>query len=310
MAAVELEDLAGSVEVVVFPRTYQLHRDALQEDAIVLVKGKVDTRDDQPKLLCESVELFEVQPDELAPEDGAATQTAYPLDATEAEASGFDGGTVSSDDEPPPPEAGPAAEEAWGPSHFQESPDGPEGVAGPDAATPAWPAEASSSAADGAGGGPQAGPEWPGAGQPAAAPDVAGAPWEPDEPEEPGTTALAPGAGPGRTRFVLELHLERSAREERDVGRLVRLNELLDRYPGDDRVVLHILALNGRDGTAIELAERVECCAGLIDGVIRELGEEAVRVRAAPPPAPARPAGAPLLPVAGRESPAPVVAGV
>ncbi|HEX2324980.1 MAG TPA: DNA polymerase III subunit alpha, partial [Chloroflexota bacterium] len=34
MAALELEDLAGSVEVVVFPRTFQAHRELLQEDAI------------------------------------------------------------------------------------------------------------------------------------------------------------------------------------------------------------------------------------------------------------------------------------
>ena len=93
MAALELEDLAGSVEVVVFPRTFQAHRELLQEDAIVLVKGKVDTRDDQPKLLCETVELFEVQAEDLAPPPEDAyrpAQTGYPLGKAEAEVSGFD----------------------------------------------------------------------------------------------------------------------------------------------------------------------------------------------------------------------------
>ncbi|MGH2367383.1 MAG: DNA polymerase III subunit alpha, partial [Chloroflexota bacterium] len=82
MAAVELEDLAGSVEVVVFPRSYQAHRDILKEDTVVLVRGKVDTRDDQPKILCESVELFEA-PADGEPADNPddlddAEQTAYP----------------------------------------------------------------------------------------------------------------------------------------------------------------------------------------------------------------------------------------
>jgi hypothetical protein len=108
---------------------------------------------------------------------------------------------------------------------------------------------------------------------------------------------------------LLELQLERSTREERDVGRLVRLNELLDRYPGNDRVILRILGLHGREATAIELAEHVQCCADLVEGMIRELGEEAVRVRAAPPPE----AGSPPVNGAAPESaPAPeeVAAGV
>jgi hypothetical protein len=94
----------------------------------------------------------------------------------------------------------------------------------------------------------------------------------------PGAPFASPGASDG-SRFVLELLLERTTREERDVGRLVRLDELIGRHPGSDRVVLRILGINGRDSTALELAERVDCCPDLVDGMIRELGEEAVRVR-------------------------------
>ncbi len=72
-------------------------------------------------------------------------------------------------------------------------------------------------------------------------------------------------------------------REERDVGRLVRLDELIGRHPGKDRVVLRILGVNGRDATALELAERVDCCPDLVEGMIRELGEDGVRVRSALP---------------------------
>ncbi|HXI17642.1 MAG TPA: DNA polymerase III subunit alpha, partial [Chloroflexota bacterium] len=92
MAAVELEDLSGSTEVIVFPRTLQAQRDLVREDAMVLVRGKIDTRDDRPKILAESLELLETSDDDLEPEEGAsiaAAQTAYPLTAAEDEAATF-----------------------------------------------------------------------------------------------------------------------------------------------------------------------------------------------------------------------------
>ncbi|MBI3972124.1 MAG: DNA polymerase III subunit alpha, partial [Chloroflexi bacterium] len=91
MAAVQLEDLAGGIEVIVFPRTYQNHRDLLREDNVVLVHGKVDTRDDEPKILCDTIEAFDgTGYESTVPDDEAghriAEQTAYPLGATEQEA--------------------------------------------------------------------------------------------------------------------------------------------------------------------------------------------------------------------------------
>jgi DNA polymerase-3 subunit alpha len=50
-AAATLEDLGGAIEVLFFPQTYQLYATAIAEDAIVVVKGKVDRRDDVPKLI-------------------------------------------------------------------------------------------------------------------------------------------------------------------------------------------------------------------------------------------------------------------
>ncbi|MFN2154306.1 MAG: OB-fold nucleic acid binding domain-containing protein, partial [Anaerolineae bacterium] len=55
MAFVHLEDIQGSIEVVVFPRTYAETRDLWQEDKIVIVRGKVDAERREPSLLCESV---------------------------------------------------------------------------------------------------------------------------------------------------------------------------------------------------------------------------------------------------------------
>jgi DNA polymerase-3 subunit alpha len=50
-AQVQLEDLEGAVEVMFFPATYQTAAVHLAEDAIVLIKGRVDKRDDTPKLI-------------------------------------------------------------------------------------------------------------------------------------------------------------------------------------------------------------------------------------------------------------------
>ena len=55
MAFVHLEDIQGSVEVVVFPRTYAETRDLWQEDKILVVRGRVDAERSEPNLLCEAV---------------------------------------------------------------------------------------------------------------------------------------------------------------------------------------------------------------------------------------------------------------
>src|SRR5690606_31855398 len=49
-ASATLEDLAGGVEVLFFPNTYELVGQWLAEDAIVIVRGRVDRRDEQPRV--------------------------------------------------------------------------------------------------------------------------------------------------------------------------------------------------------------------------------------------------------------------
>jgi len=56
MAALTLEDLHGSVEVVVFPRTFEKSPDLWREDAVLIVEGKVDTRNERAQLLLERAE--------------------------------------------------------------------------------------------------------------------------------------------------------------------------------------------------------------------------------------------------------------
>ncbi|UCC62547.1 MAG: DNA polymerase III subunit alpha [Anaerolineae bacterium] len=56
MAFVGLEDLQGTVELVVFPRTYTSFRELLQEGRLLLVQGQVDAKGREPKLLCDRVQ--------------------------------------------------------------------------------------------------------------------------------------------------------------------------------------------------------------------------------------------------------------
>ena len=61
MAVFDLEDLGGSVEVTVFPKTMAEHGHKLEEDAIVLVRGRLDDRRGAvPKILCHEVEVVEM----------------------------------------------------------------------------------------------------------------------------------------------------------------------------------------------------------------------------------------------------------
>ncbi len=57
MAFIKLEDLYSTIEVVVFPKVLETFRDKINEDEIVLIKGRVTKREDeQPKVLCDAVE--------------------------------------------------------------------------------------------------------------------------------------------------------------------------------------------------------------------------------------------------------------
>ena len=60
MAFLTIEDLLGTVEVVVFPKDYEKNRNYLNEDSKVFVKGRVSEEDDNAsKLICEAIIPFE-----------------------------------------------------------------------------------------------------------------------------------------------------------------------------------------------------------------------------------------------------------
>ena len=60
MAVFVLEDLQAAMEVMVFPKTMLEHGYKLVDDAVVCVKGRLDTRDDSPKIVCMEITTIEL----------------------------------------------------------------------------------------------------------------------------------------------------------------------------------------------------------------------------------------------------------
>ncbi|MDL2249227.1 DNA polymerase III subunit alpha [Lachnospiraceae bacterium OttesenSCG-928-J05] len=66
MAFLTLEDLAGTVEVVVFPRDYEKYKEYLEEEMKVFIKGRVSEEDEKDsKLICEQIIPFDAKVKEL-----------------------------------------------------------------------------------------------------------------------------------------------------------------------------------------------------------------------------------------------------
>jgi DNA polymerase-3 subunit alpha len=56
-AIATVEDLEGAIDVMFFPQTYQLYATSLAEDAVVVIRGRLDRRDDAPKLVAMEMSL-------------------------------------------------------------------------------------------------------------------------------------------------------------------------------------------------------------------------------------------------------------
>ena len=66
MSFLLVEDLLGTVEVIVFPRDYEKYSDKLTEDKKVFIKGRVSAEEDKDaKLICERITVFEDVPKKL-----------------------------------------------------------------------------------------------------------------------------------------------------------------------------------------------------------------------------------------------------
>ncbi|MFU0827239.1 MAG: DNA polymerase III subunit alpha [Lachnoclostridium sp.] len=66
MAFITLEDMVGTVEIIIFPKDYDKYKLQLYEDNKVLVKGKITVEEDKPaKLICQEIIPFDSIPKEI-----------------------------------------------------------------------------------------------------------------------------------------------------------------------------------------------------------------------------------------------------
>lgn len=62
MAFLQIEDLTGQMEAIVFPRTFQDIKDFPKENDIVLITGKTDKQDDKTQVIIDSLQLANTLP--------------------------------------------------------------------------------------------------------------------------------------------------------------------------------------------------------------------------------------------------------
>ena len=66
MAFITIEDLTGTVEVIIFPRDYERYQRYLQDDAKIFVIGHATVEDEQNgKIICEKIIPFDELPKQL-----------------------------------------------------------------------------------------------------------------------------------------------------------------------------------------------------------------------------------------------------
>ncbi len=63
MAYCTLEDLSGSIEVLIFPRVLEQYRDLIQQDQIVLIQGRLNAQEDTMKLFAEEIVSLSISAD-------------------------------------------------------------------------------------------------------------------------------------------------------------------------------------------------------------------------------------------------------
>ena len=56
MAFLTIEDLVGTVEVIVFPKDYERYQNLMESDAKIFIKGRINAEDEKDgKLICEQI---------------------------------------------------------------------------------------------------------------------------------------------------------------------------------------------------------------------------------------------------------------
>jgi DNA polymerase-3 subunit alpha len=303
MAIATLEDVQGSLEVVVFPRMYVTSGGVFAEGAILLVAGRVDHRGDEASLLAEAVWVWEeavargheaiAQEVAALARGGGRPVVRPPLAGPPAPAGPAPG--------PPPPPAPPAVRvsplrgggvtsagvtsagvTSAGVTSAGVTSAAPTAPA-PTAPTPPSPAPSSAVA-------PPPAPAEPLSSIPEPADLAAMAPdrEEPPLPDEAREAAARASAAPtvpleAPASSLLNVRFTRGADTNRIVWAMEELRAMLKTRPGATRVVFH-LPQPGGSSLPMEVRSGVAYDAELVAEVRRRLGDGLVRLELAADP--------------------------
>jgi hypothetical protein len=288
MAVVTLEDLQGTLEVVVFPRTYEQTVGMWRDGAILLVAGRVDHRGEEASLLADSVWDWDAVagqgPEAFAREVGALDRRGGRRGAGGAgvsgqtgngNAHGSNGGHAGSSREPVLAASTGATTAAGVPvvpgvSPVRVSPTRVEAERPPPADLPrVVPAEPIATYAE------------PPDLASAAAGSGAEAPDEPPLPDEQRDAAAAAAQAPSEPvdaapGAVLNVRFARDAGSERVVSAMQAFKAVLRDRPGGTRVVVHVPAPGG---SALPMELRgVAYDAELLAEVRRRVGDGVIEI--------------------------------
>jgi DNA polymerase-3 subunit alpha len=215
MAFVQIEDPTGTTEVTVFPKTFARTRELWRVEALVMVKGKVESREGRIQLLCETASAY--QPPAATEEASVASspdavQFVIPDDgeAALADASAVIEEALEVESMPPPPEEPPEeVGEQWSVVNDQPAAGGTARVAEskPEYAAKANGGNGSAAKADGGNGRAEPAPR------------------------------VAPPNGPARH---LRIYFARTNDQDEDVRRMRELLNLLRSTPGHDRFTFFV----------------------------------------------------------------------
>jgi hypothetical protein len=295
MAIVTLEDLQGTIEVVVFPRLYEQTLSTWRDGEILLVAGRVDHKGEEISLLADLAvdwdEAAAAGPDAFARQVAAGERGGggrrgpgaygYGAGGPSAAGSGYGNGNGGR----PPVAVGPGpaagvpieaavAAAASGATVPFVSPRRGGGVIAPDVPDPGptvalpliAPAEPVSTY-----------PDTPGA---AKGPDQDDDPPVPDEARArivADASADAPvDAGPDT---ILHIRFAGSAAPDRVVGAMEAFKAVMRDRPGSTRVVIHVPSAGGGDALPMELRRGVAYDAELLAEVRRRFGDGLVELR-------------------------------
>lgn len=275
MAIVTMEDLQGTVEVVVFPRLYEQTGPTWREGEILLVAGRVDHKGEEISLLADLVAAW----DEAAA--GGADAFARQVAATDRGSSRRGGGPNGGSNgaaghgngqrlvAPAPP---PRPLVAVGPGQGAAaipyvSPRRP-GTEGDTPLPPIAPAEPLS-----------------------AYPTMSGAAVGPDQDDEPSVpdeararimaAATADGPIDAGPETILHVRFTGSAPSDRVVGAMEAFKAVLRDRPGATRVIIHVPVPGGGAALPMELRRRVAYDAELLAEVRRRLPDGSIELRLA-----------------------------